>query len=203
MRGYLKEYFLNNFMEYVKLIIILAITVVVSILVINNTGNEDRVEIKKFVDSRVELVKSSNSVDKMSMFNNSLSSRFKEFFIVSFLASSVIGLPLAYLIIVRRIFSIGYTISAIFATQSTLTSIIFICNSLLFHNIIYMMSLFIVLVSGINFVKILLRREKINIRFEIMKFLIFTLIGSILVVISILFEAFISTSILNLFKKYL
>ena len=203
MRTYLRNYLYNNFMEYVKLLIILAITIVVSILVINNTGNEYRGEIKTFVDSRIEQVKSGEKVDKISIFNNSIKDKLKEFIFVAFLASSIIGLPIAYFIIVKRIFSIGYTISAIFATQPTKTSIIFICNSLIFHNIIYLISLFIVLISGLNLIKTLLRREKINIKLEILRFMLFTAIGSLLILISATFEAFVTTSILNLLKKYL
>lgn len=202
MRWFLREYLESNILEYLKLIIILAITVIVAILVVNNSSSEKE-EIKSFIDSKIDVIKLSSDVERGTLFRKTLDSKLKEYFVVAFLASSVVGLPFAYLIIVRRIFSIGYSISAVFATQSIRTSIIFICNSLLFHNIIYMISLFLVLVAGINFVKLMLRRDKINLKHEIIKFLIFVLLGCALITISSLVQAYVFANCLNLLKKYL
>ena len=202
MRTYLREYFLKNSTEFLKLIIILAITVLVSILVINNTTDSQKAQIKEFVDTRISEIKNGDYTSQNSTFNHTFLYRLKEFWLVSLLASSLVGLPIAYFVIVKRIFSIGYTISAIFATQSTRTSIIFICNMMLFHNIMYISSLFIVLVSGIRFIKNILKKDR-NLKFEILRFLIFVFIGLVIVLVSTLFETYISVNLLNLFKKYL
>ncbi len=202
MRGFLREYFESNILEYLKLVIILAITIIVAILVVNNSGGEKE-EIKSFIDSKIDVIKSSSDVERGTLFRRILDSRLKEYFVVAFLASSVVGLPFAYLIIIKRIFSVGYSISAVFATQSIKTSIIFICNSLLFHNIIYMISLFLILVEGINLVKLMLRRDKINLKYEIIKFLIFLLLGCVLITISSFVQAYVFANCLNLLKKYL
>ena len=203
MRTYFREYFLNNFNEYIKLLIILVIAVVVAILAINNTNDSDLLKVKEYIDSRIEIVKNGERVDRKGLLLSSLKRNFKEYIIITFLAASVIGLPVAYIIIVKKAFSIGYTISAVFATQSTKTSIIFICNSILFHNIIYMISLAIVLIAGINFVKSLIRKDKFSIKFEILRYCVFVLIGILIVIISSLFETFISTSLLYILKKYI
>ena len=177
MRQYIKYYFSNNIIEYLKLFCVFTIGVVVSIFVIINSNND--------------------------VFNNSLKRNFKDFVFIVFLASTVIGIPFVYWIIAKKAFSIGYTISAIFATQNTKTAIIFICNSMLIHNIMYMVSIFVVLVAGVNFVKSFFANKKVNIRFEIFKYLIFVLIASLIVIMSSLFEAYVSTNFLYLFKKYL
>ena len=148
-------------------------------------------------------VKNSDKIEKNNSLEYNLKEKIKENIIVSLLASSIIGLPIAYLIIIKRVFSIGYTLSAIFATQSKKTAIIFIFSSMLLHNIIYVVSLFIALVTGLNFIKSIVKKEKLNLKFEILRFIIFILISALIAVISVLIQVFISLSLINLFKKNL
>jgi len=203
MKTYIKQYFLNNYTEYAKLIIIMAITIIVSILTINNSNDYQKKAIKEYIDSKIVQVKNSDKFEKNNSLEYNLKEKVKENFIVSLLASSIIGLPIAYLIIIKRVFSIGYTLSAIFATQSKKTAIIFICSSMLLHNIIYVVSLFIALVTGLNFIKSIVKKEKLNLKFEILRFIIFILISALIAVISVLIQVFISLSLINLFKKNL
>ena len=203
MKVYIKQYFLNNFAEYTKLIIIMAITIIVSILAINNSNDYQKKAIKEYIDSKIVQVKNSGKMEKTSSLEYNLKEKVKENIIVSLLASSIIGLPIAYLIIIKRVFSIGYTMSAIFATQSKKTAIIFICNSMLLHNIIYVVSLFIALVTGLNFIKSIVKKEKLNLKIEILRFIILILISALIAVISVLIQVFVSLSLINLFKKSL
>lgn len=203
MRQFIKYYFSNNLMEYVKLLVIFTIGVVISIIAINKSSDAHQIEIRDFVNTKIEIVKNNEYSEKSVVLVNSLKKNVTEFFIVVFLSSTLIGIPVVYYIILKRAFSIGYTISAVFATQSTKTAIIFICNSLVLHNIIYMMSIFMVLVSGINFVKIITRKGAGSVKFEVFRYIVFVLIALSLVVISSFFEAYISTNFLYLLKKYL
>ena len=168
MKTYIKQYFLNNYTEYAKLIIIMAITIIVSILTINNSNDYQKKAIKEYIDSKIVQVKNSDKIEKNNSLEYNLKEKIKENIIVSLLASSIIGLPIAYLIIIKRVFSIGYTLSAIFATQSKKTAIIFIFSSMILHNIIYVVSLFIALVTGLNFIKSIVKKEKLNLKFEIL-----------------------------------
>lgn len=203
MKTYIKQYFLNNYTEYAKLIIIMAITIIVSILTINNSNDYQKKAIKEYIDSKIVQVKNSDKFEKNNSLEYNLKEKVKENIIVSLLASSIIGLPIAYLIIIKRVFSIGYTLSAIFATQSKKTAIIFIFSSMLLHNIIYVVSLFIALVTGLNFIKSIVKKEKLNLKFEILRFIIFILISALIAVISVLIQVFISLSLINLLKKNL
>ena len=181
----------------------MAITIIVSILIINNSNDYQKKAIKEYIDSKIVQVKNSDKFEKNNSLEYNLKEKVKENIIVSLLASSIIGLPIAYLIIIKRVFSIGYTLSAIFATQSKKTAIIFIFSSMLLHNIIYVVSLFIALVTGLNFIKSIVKKEKLNLKFEILRFIIFILISALIAVISVLIQVFISLSLINLFKKNL
>lgn len=203
MRQFIKKYFSNNLIEYVKLLIIFVIGIVISIVVINNSSKAQQIEIKNFINSKIEFIKNNDYSCKKIVLNNSLKKNITEFFIIVFLSSTLIGIPFVYVIVLRRAFSIGYTISAIFATQTTKTAIIFICNSLVLHNIMYMMSVFIILIAGINFIRGIAGKGENTVKFEIFRYLIFVMIALSLSVFSSFYEAYISTNFLYLLKKYL
>lgn len=159
-------------------------------------------EIKSYIDEKINIVKTVEEYNS-GTFGNIFTEKMKDFIVIAFLSTTLIGVPFAYFIIAQKGFSIGYTIAAIYATQSTKTAIIFICSSMLFHNIIYMASIFLVLVAGNNFVKSMIEQDRRNIKFEIVRYLVFLLIGAALVLTASVFEVHISTFFLDLFKKYL
>ena len=147
------------------------------------------------------MIKNSDYDNKFEVFKNSFSNNFRGYIVVVFLASTIIGIPFVYLYIAKRAFSIGYTACSILATQNSRPGIIFICNSMLLHNIIYLASIFIVLVSGVLFTKSVFENK--NLKLEVFRYIIFSLIGLIFIVMSSLCEAYVSINFLYLLKKYL
>ena len=201
MKQFVKNYFFQNRIEYLKVFMVFVIGIVISIMIVNQSNNEQKIEIKDYIDNKIELVKVNNYENKMEVFKNSLLRNLKNYILIVLLASSIIGLPIVYFIVIKKAFSIGYTAASIFATQNTRTAIIFICNSILFHNIIYLASIFIVLVSGVLFTKAFFERR--NLKFEVFRYMFFALIGLILIIVSSLCEAYISINFLYLLKKYI
>lgn len=201
MKQFVKNYFFQNRIEYLKVFMVFIIGIVVSIMIVNQSNDKQKVEIKDYIDNKIELVKINNYENKMEVFKNSLFRNLKNYVFIVLLASSIIGLPIVYFIIIKKAFSIGYTAASIFATQNTRTAIIFICNSILFHNIIYLASVFLVLVSGVLFTKAFFGRR--NLKFEVIRYIFFALIGLILIIVSSLCEAYISMNFLYILKKYL
>lgn len=202
---HIRYYFSKNIIEYIKVFIVFTIGVVVSVIVINNSNNFQKQELNSYVDGKISSVKNSeySNSNANEVFIDSVKENTKVLVFLGFLSSTIIGIPFAYYIVAKKGFSIGYTISAIYATQNTRRAMIFICNSLLIHNIIYMVSMFIVIVSGNNLAKIMIANEKKNIKFEIIRYIIFLLLAFVIVIISSLFEAYISTNFLYFLKKYL
>ena len=201
MKQFVKNYFFQNRIEYLKVFMVFIIGIVISIMIVNQSNNDQKKEIKDYIDNKIELVKVNNYENKMEVFKNSLLRNLKNYILIVLLASSIIGLPIVYFIVIKKAFSIGYTAASIFATQNTRTAIIFICNSILFHNIIYLASIFIVLVSGVLFTKAFFERR--NLKSEVFRYMFFALIGLILIIVSSLCEAYISINFLYLLKKYI
>ena len=191
MKQFVKNYFFQNRIEYLKVFMVFIIGIVISIMIVNQSNNDQKKEIKDYIDNKIELVKVNNYENKMEVFKNSLLRNLKNYILIVLLASSIIGLPIVYFIVIKKAFSIGYTAASIFATQNTRTAIIFICNSILF----------IVLVSGVLFTKAFFERR--NLKFEVFRYMFFALIGLILIIVSSLCEAYISINFLYLLKKYI
>ena len=79
MRQFIKYYFSNNLMEYVKLLVIFVIGIVVSIIVINKSSDTQQIEIRNFIDAKIETVKTSEYSDKSVVLVNSLKKNVSEF----------------------------------------------------------------------------------------------------------------------------
>lgn len=201
MKQVLKSYFFQNRIEYFKAFMVFVIGIIISIIVVNQSSNEQKLELKKYIDNQIEMVKSSTYNNHGEVLKNSIKRNFKSYIIIVFLASTIIGIPFVYMYLIRKAFSIGYTVASIFATQSTKTGIIFICNSMLFHNIIYLASIFIVLVSGVLFTKTFFERK--NLKIEVLRYLIFSSMGLIIIIAASFCEAYVSMNFLYLLKKYL
>ena len=203
MKQFVKNYFFQNRIEYLKVFMVFIIGIVISIMIVNQSNNDQKKEIKDYIDNKIELVKVNNYENKMEVFKNSLLRNLKNYILIVLLASSIIGLPIVYFIVIKKAFSIGYTAASIFATQNTRTAIIFICNSMLIHNIIYMVSVGLVLVAGTNLVKAMIDKDRKNIKFELLRYIIFLIVGFAIIFVSSIFEVHISSIFLSLFKKYL
>lgn len=203
MRQHIKYYFSKNSIEYIKVFGIFVIGIIISVFIVNAANESQKKEVKTYIDEQIENVRVMENNNNNEIFLNSLKTNIKECVILGLLASTIIGMPIAYFLVCRKGFSIGYTIASIYATQNTKTAMIFICNSMVFHNIIYMISMFIILVSGNNLMKALFRKEKENVKFEIVRYIIFLIIALFIVIISSIWEAYISTNFMYFFKKYL
>ncbi|MGN1330869.1 MAG: stage II sporulation protein M [Clostridia bacterium] len=201
MKVYIRNYLYQNRVEYLKAFMVFVIGIIVAIIVVNNSNESQKNEIKEYVDNKIEVIKSSDYDNKFEVFKNSFFNNFESYIVIVFLASTIIGIPFVYLYIAKKAFSIGYAACSIMATQNTRTGIIFICNSMLFHNIIYLASIFIVLVSGVLFTKSIFENK--NLKLEVFRYIIFSLIGLICIFMSSLCEAYISINFLYLLKKYL
>lgn len=199
---HIQYYFSKNLIEYLKAFIVFVIGIVIAIIVMNNSEQKQKIEIKDYIDNKINIVKTTDDYNS-GTFSNILKENTLEIIVLAFLASTIIGIPFAYFMIAKKGFSIGYTIAAIYATQNTKTATIFICISMLIHNIIYMISMVLVFTEGNNLVKTMIDKDRNNIKFNIFRYIIFVVIALIMVVLSTVYETYISKALLDIFKKYL
>ncbi|MBR3152431.1 MAG: stage II sporulation protein M [Clostridia bacterium] len=198
----LRYYFRNNIKEYIVVSIIFLIGVVVGVMVINNSKEDQAKEVKSYVENIINNIKEEENINSNSVFTSKLKSNILFIILCGVLGSTFIGIPLLLVLIGYKGFSLGYTISSIMASSSELNKgISFSICSLLPQNIFLILSLFVVGVSGINFCKCIISKRRDNFKFEIIKYIFFLIIAVCLAIIASLAEGYISVNLIKIFKK--
>ena len=68
MKQFVKNYFFQNRIEYLKVFMVFIIGIVISIMIVNQSNNDQKKEIKDYIDNKIELVKVNNYENKMEAF---------------------------------------------------------------------------------------------------------------------------------------
>jgi len=112
-------------------------------------------------------------------------------------------LPIVFGIVLYRGFALGYTIATFISTVGFSKGLIFIFISVLLQNLIFIPVILALGVSGFKLYKSIVKdKRKENIKLEIIRHTMFSIVMLILLIISSLIESFISTNILKIFIKY-
>lgn len=89
-------------------------------------------------------------------------------------------------------------------TLSFKNGLIFTLSSLLIQNILYILAIFIITVSGNKFCKYIIKNRKDgNFKFELIKYIFFTIMSILIIILATFIESYVSTNLIMFFKKYL
>ena len=194
----------NNIREYAIVTIIFLIGIILGVIFVNNSNIETQSDIKGYIEGFIESLKNNQyQIDKTKLLKTSMIENAKLAIIIWIVGSTIIGKPLTYAIVAYRGYCIGYTISSIIAVLGVNRGIVFCISSLLLQNIIIIPVLLALNVSGIIIYKSIMndkRRE--NVKFEIMKHTIFSIIMLLLLLIAAFIEAYISSSFVMMTINY-
>lgn len=106
-----------NIKDYLTLSIIFIIGVMVGVILINNSNEESKREISGYINGFISSIKDSKyEVDKTKLIKTSIVENLKTVGIIWLAGTTVIGMPLIYIIILYKGFCLGYTISAIISS---------------------------------------------------------------------------------------
>ncbi len=204
----LKTIILDNIYKNLKLytiaILIFVIGITLGVIFINNTNEAQITEIKEYITNFVNLIKQDYQIDKPKLLKKSILDNFLLILSMWFMGSTVIGLPIVLGIVLYRGFCIGYTISAVIAVLGTQKGVIFILSTILLQNLIFIPVLICMTISCIKLYKSIMKdKRRENIKLEIIRHTIISIILFIILAISSLVEVYISTNILMLTKSTL
>lgn len=135
------EYIMKNIKEIIIITLIMFIGLILGVLSINNMSEEKRETVESYTNKVIENIKEYNSVnevDKMTILKSNLNRNLLFIIILGIISSSILGIPIMYMLIASKTFSLGYTMSCIVSTIGRIDGSIFICLSLVLHNIIYL-----------------------------------------------------------------
>lgn len=193
----------NNSKEYILITIIFIIGIFLGVMFINNSQESQFSEITNYFNNFVEKMKNTEQLDNMAIFKTTIKENIILAITLWFFGTTVIGIPIVFGIVLYRGFCLGYTISTIITVFGFPKGMGFIISSLVLQNIILIPALIAISVSGFKLYKSIVKnRERENIKVEILRHTIFSLIMLFLLCIAALIETFISTNILKNFIKY-
>lgn len=189
----------QNLKEYIIVTIILLVGIIIGVLFINYMNDSQIEEIKEYLDGFITSLKGDFYIDKGQLLKNSLIENLKLSISMWFIGSTVIGMPIVLGIVLYRGFCIGYTVSAAIAVMGTQKGTIFFITTILLQNIIFIPVLIALAVSGIKLYKSIMKdKRRENIKVEIIRHTIISIILFFVLCISSLIEVYVSTNLLTM-----
>ena len=194
----------RNKKEYISLCIALFIGVVLGVLFINNVRDDEKIQIQEYINSFIDILKNNNEIDRVTLLKDSIIRNITIGIALWFVGSTVIGIPLVYAYVTYKGFCISYTISSCIAVLGQVKGLVFSLSSLFLQNIIIIPIILSISVSGIKLYQSIMKdRRKENIKLEIIKHTIISIISILCLVVAAIIETFLSTTLLGVLIKYI
>ena len=200
----IEEHITRNIRTYFILIIIFLLGLIIGLIVVNNSSEEQETEITNYINTFITELKNGSKLDYFKLLKSSFGNNLFLVIILWFMSLAVIGIPAVYGMVGYKGFCMGYTISSVVMTLGTGKGIVFVLSSMLIHNIILIPCMLAVAVSGINLYKSIIKdRKKENIKIEIIRHTLFCLIMLVVMAVGSLIETYISSNLLVSVVSYL
>lgn len=199
----LEEYIKNNIKEYIIITIIFLIGLFLGVMFINNVGETQKQEIAGYIDVYLEAFKQ-KEIDYTEQLTNNIKENIILVLTIWFVGSTVIGIPIVLTIIGFRGFCLGYAISSITYVLGTSKGILFSVIALIIQNIIFIPTIISLGVSCLKLYQSILKdKRRENVKVEIIRHTIFSVIMLIFMIISGILEAEIATRVLKAIIIYI
>ena len=194
---------INNKKEYILVTLLFLVGIFLGVMFINNSKETQLTEITNYMQQFIEKLKNTQNLETSTLLKTTIMQNIVLAITLWFFGTTVIGIPIVFGIIMYKGFCLGYTIATVIATLGTGKGIIFILIALILQNIILIPAILAIGVSGFKLYKSIVKdRNKENIKVEVLRHTIFSVIMLCFLCISAMVEILISTNILKNFIKY-
>ena len=194
---------INNKKEYILVTLLFLVGIFLGVMFINNSKETQLTEITNYMQQFIEKLKNTQNLETSTLLKTTIMQNIVLAITLWFFGTTVIGIPIVFGIIMYKGFCLGYTIATVIATLGTGKGIIFILIALILQNIILIPAILAIGVSGFKLYKSIVKdRNKENIKVEVLRHTIFSVIMLCFLCISAMGEILISTYILKNFIKY-
>ena len=199
----IKEHILNNKKEYIVVSILFVIGIFLGVFFINNVSQEPRTQITEYLKQFIEQLKNTENLNTAQLLKTSIGQNIMLAISLWFFGTTIIGIPVVFGIVAYRGFCLGYTIAACISIMGIQKGILFVLILLLLQNLLVIPAILALAVSGIKLYQSITKdKRKENVKLEMVRHTVFSLIMLIVLIISSVIEIFVSTNILKLCIKY-
>lgn len=189
----------DNIKLYLIVIIILVIGITVGVVFINNINVDGAEEIKNYITDFINQLKQGYHVDTGELLKKSLSDNLILIVTMWLLGSTVVGIPIVLGIVLFRGFCIGYSLSAIIASLGVQKGILFFLTTIFLQNLIFIPVILCMTISCIKLYKSIMKdRRRENIKVEIIRHTLVSIMLGLLLIIAAFIESYVSTNLLML-----
>ena len=203
IKNIILNYIKENIKTYLILLIIFFIGWILGVIFVDNASEPQANQISSYINNFINSIKENYQISTKDLLKETVINNVSIAVILWFLGSTVIGFPLIYVVICYKGYCIGYTISSVIATIGTAKGIVFILATMLLQNIIYIPVILTLGVSGVKLYRLIMEdRRRENIKIQIAKHTIFSILMLMLLIISALIETYISGNLLEAVIKY-
>lgn len=193
----------NNSKEYLLVIIIFIIGMFIGVMLVNNTSAENQQIIENYILNFIEKFKLIANLDKLNLLTISIKDNIILAIALWIAGTTIIGMPIVFGIILFRGFCFGYTVAAVTFTLGLGKGIFFCILSLFLQNIFFILAILTIGVSSIKLYKsIIADRRKENIKIEIVRHTVISLLMLVVLIFSSFIENRISVNLLKFGIKY-
>ena len=199
----IKEHILNNKKEYIIVSILFVIGIFLGVFFINNVNEEPKIQITEYLNQFIEQLKNTETLNNIDLLKTSIGQNIILAICLWFFGTTIIGIPIVFGIVIYRGFCLGYTIAAAIYVMGISKGILFVLILLLLQNLLIIPAILALAVSGIKLYKSITKdNRKENVKLEVVRHTVFSLIMLGILILSSVIEIFVSTNILKLCIKY-